>query len=144
MNRSGLNWEKRSKCYMKFDIVQITQQISVSSPNITADWPSFVAWISNQVPRRSIVGHYDWGNLKGWSDDWSSAGYSGDSSGASKRSFDSAVLSTEVVGLLKAPPISLSNDDAIALRNHLVGMGLLVAHYFQDGRPCNSIIQFRI
>ena len=125
---------------MGFDIVQITQQISVG-PSVSPGWPAFARWIKTQLPTRSITGHKDSQNdLRGWSDSWSNK----EKSYSQKQQYDEAVLSTELVGLLESPPLSLSNSDAIALRNHLIDMGLLVAHKFYKQKPCHSIIQFRV
>ncbi len=127
---------------MGFDIVQITQKISVVAPGISPGWPAFAAWISTQVAKRTITGYHDYNyNMVGWSDQW---GGGGDTSYKKQIKYQGAVLSTEVVGLLEAPPLSLPNKEAIALREHLVEIGLLVAHCFYKSSPCNSLIQFRL
>ena len=127
---------------MELNIVEITQKISVSTNSVLTGWPSFVSWLSNQIPRRTIIGYFDSdGDLRGWKDDWTQKGKTDYSR---KKTFEPSVLSTEIIGLLKAPPISLSTEEAIAIREYLIDMGLLVANRFYKSNPCDSIIQFRI
>ncbi len=60
---------------MGFDIVQITQKISVVAPGVSPGWPAFATWISTQVAQRTITGYYDSdGDLCGWSDQWNEGG----------------------------------------------------------------------
>lgn len=129
---------------MDFDITQIVRKISAIAPEVSPGWGALSTWLSSQVPRRTIRGHrgrYPADiSLIGWSDDRNSGG---ESHCFHNFEYDEAVLSTEVTGVLEAPPLSLPRKDAIALRDHLINMGFLVAHCFDDSIPCHSIIQFR-
>ena len=106
---------------MEFDIIQITQRISVGGSAITPGWPAFANWLSTQVPRRKITGYHEFYRsrnqllLLGWSDQWKSDGNTRDS--FHKKEFEAAVLSTEIIGVLEAPPLSLSNRQESFYRN---------------------------
>ena len=132
---------------MELNIIEITKKIAVVSPSISSDWPSFVRWVSTQLVKREITIYYDT-TYEAWSDNW---GYHGEKNPGywnSKKVLADAVPSTEIIGFFKAPPVSLSDEEAMELRENLIEMGYLVAYRFRGTRsssiPCNSIIQFRI
>ena len=132
---------------MELNIIEITKKIAVVSPSISSDWPSFVRWVSTQLVKREITIYYDT-TYEAWSDNW---GYHGEKNPGywnSKKVLADAVPSTEIIGFFKAPPVSLSDEEAMELRENLIEMGYLVAYRFRKNRsssiPCNSIIQFRI
>lgn len=128
---------------MELSIVEITKKIAVLNPSISADWPSFVRWIASQLVKRDITIYWD-RNYAGWSDAWGYHGKNNPKYWNHKKILTDAVPSTEIVGLFKAPPLSLPTDEAIVLRYSLIEMGLLVASQFDNSEPCHSIIQFRI
>lgn len=126
------------------EVTQIVKLVASFSPGMAPTWPAVAVWIRSQLSLRTITANYDIpGNLRGWCDPWTKGGEMTNPSERSELVPD-AVLSSEIVGLLMAPPASLPEADAVRIRDHLIAMGLLAARKFRAGNPCHSILQFRV
>lgn len=132
---------------MTLNIIQITQQISMEGFDVSPGWPSFAKWIKSQLPLRDITCYlnkrYPSDGYMGYRDQYSSEGSTGSDRQTELRR--NAVLSRELEGLLRAPPLNVSQDQAKEYRNHLVNMGLLASRKFDPQEVSSySVIQFRV